>query len=120
MDSFRKATKRDHRISMEIIVDAYTPEEQAMGWFYCLEEKLRFPFRAQCVAVRAISPLRKGDEVEVIGMAPEDECLHEMFVSIRWEKRRMAVPLKQLKPTSPADHGTREAVADWHYWFKQD
>ena len=25
---------REERIEMEIIVDAYGPEEQAMGWFY--------------------------------------------------------------------------------------
>jgi hypothetical protein len=26
--------EREQRITMEIIVDAYTPEEQAMGWYY--------------------------------------------------------------------------------------
>ena len=30
----KKDPKRDHRITMEIIVDAYGPEEQAMGWYY--------------------------------------------------------------------------------------
>ncbi len=28
---------------MEIIVDAYTPEEQAMGWHIYLEETMDFP-----------------------------------------------------------------------------
>ena len=27
--------EREQRITMEIVVDAYTPEEQAMGWYYC-------------------------------------------------------------------------------------
>jgi hypothetical protein len=31
---------------MEIIVDALGPEEQAMGWYYYIEEKLQFPFSA--------------------------------------------------------------------------
>ncbi|OQC08998.1 MAG: Calcium binding protein [Candidatus Cloacimonetes bacterium ADurb.Bin088] len=31
---------------MVIIVDAYGPEEQAMSWYYYLEEQLRFPFAA--------------------------------------------------------------------------
>jgi len=56
---------------MEIIVDANGPEEQAMGWYYYLEDQLKFPFRAKCHAQRTTSPLRKGQEVEVAGMAPE-------------------------------------------------
>ena len=78
--------EREQRITMEIIVDAYTPEEQAMGWYYSLEDRLHFPFVARCIAQRSISPLRVGDEVEVVGMAPEAECQHEMFVLIRWER----------------------------------
>ena len=45
-----------------------------MGWYCYLEERLRFPFRAKCIAHRAISPLRKGQEVEVVALAPADEC----------------------------------------------
>lgn len=37
----RKNKDREERIGMEIIVDAYGPEEQAMGWYYYLEEKLQ-------------------------------------------------------------------------------
>lgn len=106
---------REHRIIMEIIVDAYGAEEQSMGWYCYLEDVLSFPFLANCVARRAISPLRIGDEVEVVGMAPESECEHEMFVMIRWEKEGLAVPLSQLKAIA-ADAKTNEAVEDWHYW----
>jgi len=56
-----KSMAREDRIQMEIIVDAYGPEEQAMGWYCYLEEKLAFPFRAKCIAERRISPLREGD-----------------------------------------------------------
>jgi Calcium binding len=31
--------EQEQRITMEIIVDAYTPEEQAMGWYYSLEDR---------------------------------------------------------------------------------
>ena len=48
--------EREQRISMEIVVDAYGPEEQAMGWYYSLKDRLGFPFLARCVAERAISP----------------------------------------------------------------
>jgi Calcium binding len=42
--------EREQRITMEIVVDAYTPEEQAMGWYYSLEDRLHFPFAARCIA----------------------------------------------------------------------
>ncbi len=114
-----KNTERENRISDEIIVDANGPEEQAMGWYYYLQDTLYFPFPATCIAERAISPLRKGDEVEILNMAPEEECQHEMFVGMRWERRTLAIPLSQLKPIAETDTDTREAVKDWHYWVDQ-
>ena len=55
---------RENRIHEQIIVDAYRPEEQAMGWYYYLEENMQFPFTAQCIATGPTSPLRKGESVE--------------------------------------------------------
>ena len=108
--------EREERISMEIIVDAYGPEEQAMGWYYYLEDKLCFPFTAECIATRATSPFRKGDEIEILSMAPEGECEHEMFVETRWKKGTLAIPLSQVKPINTTDDETKAAVGDWHYW----
>ena len=54
---------------------------QAMGWYYYLEEKLRIPFAAICCGKRAISPLCAKDEVDVIGMAQEEEREKEIFVA---------------------------------------
>jgi hypothetical protein len=51
-----------------------------MGWYYYLEGKISFPFRAKCVAADVVSPLEKGETVEVIRMVPEDKCEHDMFV----------------------------------------
>ena len=65
---------------MEIVVDAYDSSERAMGWFGYLESALEFPFAARCTEMRATSPLLVGDEVEVVSMAPADECSHEIFV----------------------------------------
>ncbi len=109
---------RERRITTEIVVDAYTESERAMGWYYYLEGTLRVPFRARCIRRRAVSPLRVGDEVEVLGMAPEAECEHEMFVLIRWERRRLAVPLSQLEGIK-ADKKTFQAIGDWHYWTRK-
>ena len=118
MAKARQDKKREQRIAQEIVVDAYGSEEQAMGWYYYLEEHLHFPFRAKCIAARAISPLRKGQEVEIVGLAPVEECAREMFISMTWEKRTLAVPLAQLEPIQ-ADKVTQQAIADWHYWVEQ-
>ena len=96
MPKARRDPRREERITSEIIVDAYGPEEQAMGWYYYLEGKLQFPFRARCISEGAISPLNTDDEVEIIGMASEDECQHEMFVKMRHARRTLAIPLSQI------------------------
>lgn len=116
MSGIEKDEAREYRISMEIIVDAYDAEEQAMGWYYYLQNNIQFPFPARCVRTMARSPLREGEHITVIQMAPEDECLHEMVVEIQWRKRRFSVPLAQLQPLNK-DEKTGEAVADWHYWI---
>jgi len=66
-----------------------------------------------------VSPLRKGETVEVRGLAPEDSCAHDMLMLIRWHGRNVAVPLSQLTALD-ADESTVEAIGDWHYWLAQD
>jgi hypothetical protein len=114
----RQNKDREQRIAVEILVDCYGPEEQAMGWYYYLQDMLLFPFTAFCSAKRAISPLQVKDEVDVLRMAPEEECEKEMFVMIRWEKDGLAVPLSQLTPINCTDGQTKQAVEDWHYWVQ--
>jgi hypothetical protein len=109
---------REDRIQNEIVVDAYGPEEQAMGWYYYLEDKISFPFQAKCIASRMVSPLRKGETVEVLRLAPEDACASDMLVLIRWRGRKMAVPLSQLAAIGP-DESTQQAISDWHYWVSR-
>ncbi len=114
----KRGSARESRIHDEIIVDANGPEEQAMSWYYYLEDKLHFPFHATCTASRITSPLRKGEPVEVRRMAPEDSCSQDMLVMIRWRERNLAVSLSQLSPANP-DDSTRQAIEDWHYWVAQ-
>ena len=110
--------EREERIQMEIIADAYGPEEKAISWYTYLEETLSFPFVARCISERAISPLEVGDEVDIIGMAPEEECRHEMFVLTRWSQHRsLAVPLFQLEGIV-VDEPTGQAIEDWQYWVR--
>jgi hypothetical protein len=109
---------RERRITMEAVVDAYNEEERAVGWYYYLEGKFKFPFLGRCSTRRSTSPLKVGGEVEVIGMALVEDCEHDMFVEMDWDEESLAVPLSQLEVID-ADDQTREAVEDWLYWIKK-
>ena len=107
---------REERITMEIVVDAYDEDERAMGWYYYLARQAGRPVPR---------PVRRGagrsrrcrwaTRSRWSGCRRSDECEREMFVLIRWGKRKLAVPLAQLEVVE-ADDATREAVEDWHYW----
>ena len=109
---------REERIQTVVVVDAYGPEEQAMGWYYYLEDKIRFPFQATCITAKPVSPFLKGEAVEVQSMAPEEACSSDMLVLIKWQGRIMAVPLSQLLAIKE-NKAPNEAIADWHYWVAQ-
>jgi Calcium binding len=114
----RDGAREERIIRMEAVVDAYGAEEQVMGWYYYLDDKIHFPFTATCITKRSISPVSQGAKVEVVGMTDEDECTREMFVEIVWDCDTLAIPLSQLKPIDP-DDDTLEAIEDWHYWVNR-
>jgi hypothetical protein len=89
-----------------------------MGWYYYLDDKIRFPLRAKCIASKAVSPLRKGETVDVQRMAPEHACAADIFVIVRWQSRNFVVPLSQLIAID-SDDANVEAISDWHYWLSQ-
>lgn len=115
MSRIEKDEEREERIAMEAIVDAYGSDEQAMGWYYYLDEKMEFPFKARCIREMKISPLQLDEKVPVLGMVSENGCLNEMFVEIEWSGRRFGVPLSQLEGIGIGDN-TEEAISDWQYW----
>jgi hypothetical protein len=116
MQPIPKDPDLEERISIEITVDAYGPEEQAISWYYYLEETLSFPFSAICILEKQTSPLRKGDKVKILGIASEEVCEHDMLVEIRWKGPSIVIPLSQVKPVETVDEKTKEAVLYWHYW----
>jgi hypothetical protein len=67
--------------------------ERAMGWYYYLKDKVIFPFRAKCIKEFSISPLEKGEPIQVLGMLPEEDCENRVFVKIIGNKRTFGVPL---------------------------
>ncbi len=95
MHNLDKNEAREERIRNRVIVDAYTPEEQVIGWHTYLGDKIRFPFQATCIEEITTSPLKEDEEVLVSGMVPENEVAGGMFVAVEWEGREMGVPLEQ-------------------------
>ena len=120
MKKARKDPVRENRIHNEAIADA-GPEEQALSWYYYLEDKLRFPFQAKCLAAKAVSPLRKGETVEVLHMAPDDVCEHDRLVRSdgtveRWPSRSLNSLLsiqtnQPLKPSATGITGCPRVIA---------
>jgi hypothetical protein len=101
---------------MEVVVDAYDEYEQAMGWYYYVADGLEFPFQAQCMAKKSMSPLKVNDVVTVVGVADAEDCESQIFVTIEYNEDQLAVPLAQLeiiddKPDS------KTIIEDGHYWI---
>jgi hypothetical protein len=117
MPKSRNST-REERIDNEIMVDAYGREERAMAWYYYLEDKICFPFRAKCTVSQVVSPLKKRETVAVLRLAPEGACTGDMLVLIRWHDRKIAIPLSQLTAIDE-NESSDQAVADWKYWVAQ-
>ena len=110
--------EREERIKMEIIVDAYTQDEQAMGWKIYLEETIDVPFEARCIEEREVSPLDEDETVRVVGMPSTEPSLRQQFVTVEWTNSELGVPLRQLEPVE-ASNDTEQAIADWHYWLNR-
>ena len=115
MAKIAENTEIEQRITYKVVVDAYGPEERALGWLYYAEERMSFPFLGRCTATRGISPLKEDEEVVVLGLAEEDECSNELFVRVEWQGRNSAVPLSQLASID-GDVDTKQVVEDWRYW----
>jgi hypothetical protein len=110
--------EREERITMRVIVDAYTPEEQAYGWHAYLDDLMHFPFEAQCTTEREESPLKEGETVRVVGMSSTEPTLSQQYVTVEWMDRELGVPLEQLEPID-VDDETKQAIEDWHYWLER-
>lgn len=116
MAARQEDAEREERITMEIVVDAYNSDEQAVGWYCYLENTLTFPFQVEMVD----DPSRPGRPVTVTALADADDCRHEMYVTAEWvdedgDEDEDDLPLADVRPVK-ADAKTAEAVADWHYW----
>lgn len=108
---------RDQRIAEQILVDTYSDEEAVMAWRCYLEDMVKCPFVAICEKKLFVSPLEKGETVEVLKISPEDRIITDVFAIIKWQGHKLGVPLAQLKPIK-AGLKTKQAVEDFKYYLK--
>ncbi|MBE9049227.1 calcium-binding protein [Nostocales cyanobacterium LEGE 11386] len=120
MASVERDENREHRIETEIIVDAEDKEERAMGWYYYLDDTLNVPFMATLKKKSRKTSTVEEKQVEVLGMAPDDECLKDMFVEVVYPDGKdedvFSAKLSDIVAID-TDSDTKEAIADWHYWI---
>lgn len=121
MPSVERDKNREHRIETEIIVDADDDkEERAMGWYYYLDDTLNVPFMATWKKKSRKTSTVEEKKVEVLGMAPDDECLKDMYVEVVYPEGKdedvFSAKLSEIEAID-ADSETQEAIADWHYWL---
>lgn len=109
---------REERIDLEVVVDAYDESERSMGWYYYLEDRLDFPFKAKWVSRNK----PEGRNVTVLEMSPEDDCLSDMFVEVLYKEEDLedifSARLSEIQPLN-VTFATEEAIDDWHYWVKR-
>ena len=112
---------REERIDFEVVVDAYDESERAMGWYYYLEDRLDFPFKAKWISRNK----PEGRQVTVLEMSPEDDCLGDMFVEVLYKEGELeeledvfSARLSEIRPLN-VTAATAEAIDDWHYWIER-
>ncbi|QSJ15164.1 calcium-binding protein [Nostoc sp. UHCC 0702] len=121
MPSVERDENRENRIETEIIVDTENDkEERAMGWYYYLDDTLNVPFMAKLKKKSRKSGTIEEKKVEVLGMAPDDDCLKDMYVEVVYPDGKdedvFTAKLSEIEVID-ADDETKEAIADWHYWL---
>jgi hypothetical protein len=104
---------REERIASDVLLDTETDEERATAWYFYLDSRITFPFQAV---------LDGDEEVEVISLSVEEDCLDEMKAEVRYSDSFGEEPftalLVDLEPVD-ADDSSTEAVEDWQYWWER-
>ena len=109
-----KNKEREKRIHNEIIVDCYDEDEQKMGWYYYMEEKLHFPFKAKFI-LRKRDGAETKQAIDVVQLSSDEGFGNDMLVGACYNENIFDVPLLSLLNIE-ADKETIEAIEDWRYW----
>ena len=105
---------RENRIDYEIVVDAYDESERAMGWYCYLQDKITFPFLAKWKKKAKKTGLITEKEVEVLGMASEEDRESNIYVELAYTGEQDDTFIANLSDIEAInlDPDTKEAIAD--------
>ena len=108
-----------HKIDYEIIVDCYDEYEVSMGWYYYMEETLKFPFKAKA-KLKKVDGSVKLTEIQVTGLAADEEGFmgNDFDLEILTGGHFSNIHYSQLSQIK-ADDETLEAFAIWEYWNRK-
>ena len=111
-----KNAERDHRIHDEIIVDAYGEEEQAMSWYYYMEENLDFPMQAK-IKLRLRGGKTEEKTVKIVEVDPKSETSLTLRLGITEGKsdRVQYISPFDIVSINTSDENL-EILNDWLYW----
>ncbi|MDJ0564163.1 MAG: calcium-binding protein [Pseudanabaena sp.] len=98
----------------EIEVDVCDEAERAMGWYYYLENKITFPFLAKWKKKAKKIGLIIEKEVEVLGMASEEDRESNIYVELAYTGEQDDTFIANLSDIEAInlDPDTKEAIAD--------
>lgn len=108
-----------NKIDYEIIVDCYDEYEISMGWYYYMEESLKFPFKAM-VKLKMAHGKMKLTEIIVTGLASDEEGFmgNDFDLEMLAAEHLSNVSYSQLSKIKETDE-TLEALAVWDYWKRK-
>ncbi len=114
-------TKKEmpYKIDDEIIVDCYDETEVSMGWYYFMEETLKFPFKAT-VSLQKRDGSTESKEVKITGLASDEAGFTNKDFNLEIEngEYRYTVAYSQLSHLK-ASAETRDALRIWNYWLSK-
>ena len=108
-----------HKIDYEIIVDCYDEYEVSMGWYYYMEETLKFPFKAKA-KLKKVDGSVKLTEIQVTGLAADEEGFMGNDFDLEILVGGYATDIAYTKLSDiKADDQSLEAFAIWKYWNRK-
>ncbi|MEM6822733.1 MAG: calcium-binding protein [Verrucomicrobiota bacterium] len=104
-------------ITYDVIVDCYNETEQAMGWYYYLQDHLLFPFEA-CIIDDPDLPF-SGAKVTVIALASEEACSNGIYIIAKNKSDcKMILQLEHIR-SDELEKDTPNPISLWKYWIAQ-
>jgi hypothetical protein len=101
---------------MDLLGDAKDERQSLRVWKDLLVDELDVPFIAEVSEYYMLGPLKRGDRVQVTGVAGDDP-LYGVLVDVKSGQERYSFPLCNLVVWEQGDVDNYQLVADYTVWF---